>query len=218
MRRRWSISTPLAAGAIIGIMLTVSACHTLQWAGDIPPPDEQIRMVAFEPSVYGVLPVNEYLHIQFEYDVPEAPCQIYAALQLENYQLLSEHGFVAGNSTCPVLLTGEGSLQQRVTIFYNPTRDKFGIHNTDHPQTFRATNILFAVRDHRTQHMRPIGTYPIDVTWLCEKKPFTETLYEKDVAGYRRVQELHGDFIAPVLPATGKQPAAPLLAPGYSAR
>ena len=195
----------LGAGLLLSACSTPSRCkHPIPLPPDAP--DGQISDIAFTPTARCVLDVNDRLHVQFSYAVPEAPCQIFARLDLpESYWDFAEHGFYSGSSPCPPLMRGSGVLNQRFVLGYSPKRDKHPEDPAQHLKFLRFTNMIFSVRDIQNNTSRDIYSLPIDVTWKCAKQSFKDYRCEQDAAGWRQVKQFHPDATL-IIPS---KPAAP---------
>ena len=212
----------LSAAVFLGAALFLAACATPPAEPDVriphPPnsPDGQISMISFQPAARCVLEINDHLEAQFRFDVPEAPCQIFARLDLpDNYSEFARHGFTSGSSASPALLSGHGILKQGFSVFYDPKRDERGLADTNFPPLFRATNATFTVypgtmagdeqdplyfvRD--DAGARKIYSVPVDVTWVCKKTPVLEARRAQELAEWKQVQALHPDAVLPEPPA-----------------
>ncbi len=179
-------------------------------------PNGQISGIAIFPAARCVLDVNEKLTVQFFYDVPEAPCQIFCRLGSgdADYGELYAHGFGVGGAACPGLVDGDGILEQSCSVSYNARRDKRGLEDANYPRTYRITNLTFTVyggtlagdderplyfaRDDASE--RCVHSVPIDVTWRLAKTPFGDTRRTVERAGWRQVLELHPDAALPEPP------------------
>ena len=188
-------------------------------------PDGQIAMISFRPAARCVLDVNDHLEIQFRSSVPEAPCQVFARLELpDNYAEFAAHGFTMGSAACPSLLSGHGILKQGFSLFYDPKRDQHGADDTNFPPLFRATNVTFIVysgamagdEDQPLYFIREDGSHrtvysaPVDVTWVCKKTPILEARRAQEIAEWNQVLELYPDAVLPDLPpkkSRAKKPA-----------
>ena len=217
------------AAALLGAGLFLSGCGR---APETPPPaapeepdarrlrvpnspDGQIAMISFQPAARCVLDVNDRLEVQFRFDVPEAPCQIFSCLALpDNYSEFAEHGFTSGSSACPALLSGRGILKQGFSIFYDPKRDQHGLADTNHPVFFRATGVVFSVCSgamagdeetplyfiRETGGSRTVYSVPVDVTWVCKKTPVLEARRAQELAEWKQVKALYPDAVLPEPP------------------
>jgi len=204
------------ASALFGATLFLSACATAPKPAESIPrlrnsPDGQITMISCRPAARCVLDINESVELQFRFAVPEAPCQIFARLDLpDHYSELSAHGFTAGASACPSLLSGHGILKQGFTLFYNPKRDRRGPADTTFPPLARTTNLVFTVYpgtiagddDHprfirNDFGRRIIYSVPVDITWICKKSPFLDYRRALEAAEWAEVKKLHPDAELP---------------------
>ena len=211
------------AAALLGAAFLLAGCTTPPPAAEpdmrllrVPnSPDGQITMISFRPAARCVLDVNDHLEVQFRFAVPEAPCQIFARLDLpENYSKFAAHGFTAGASACPSLLSGHGILKQGFSVFYNPKTDQCGPADTNHPALFRATNVTFSVYPsamagdeksplyfiQNNAGRRIVYSTPVDVTWICKKTPILEARRAQELGEWKQVQELYPDAVLPKPP------------------
>jgi hypothetical protein len=199
-----------AALAALALALALAGCTTLEPPPRIPPipdaPGREISSVALHPASRAVLPVNEPLHVRFRYDLPEAPCQIFAVPgPVAERDELADHGFRLLPPSSPPVLRGDGASVQAITLVYDPQRDLRGESNRAHPPFFRATNLLFVAvpgtlaqgsdgkptfrRD--AQNARIVHSVPIDATWLCRKIPEAQHRQAREADGWRQVQSLY---------------------------
>ena len=219
MRSRMQVGLPSAT--LLGATLFLSACATPPKPPQSIPqlhnsPDGQITMISCMPAARCVLDINESIDIQFRFDVPEAPCQIFARLDLpDNYSVFAAHGFTAGSSASPSLLSGNGILKQGFTLFYDPKRDKHGMADMSFPALYRTTNLVFTVYpgtmagdDNRPLYFirddagqREVYSVPVDVTWVCKKTPFLEYRRALESKEWAQVRTLHPDASMPEKPA-----------------
>ena len=212
------------AAALLGAAFAFAGCTAPPAAPEEPDvrrlrvpnsPDGQITMISFRPAARCVLDVNDHLEIQFQSSVPEAPCQIFARLDLpDNYAEFAAHGFTMGSAACPSLLSGHGILKQGFSLFYNPKTDQHGPNDTNFPPLFRATNVVFTVysgamagdEDQPLYFIRDSGgsrtvyAAPVDVTWICKKTPVLEARRAQELAEWNQVRELHPDAALPEPP------------------
>jgi len=210
------------AAALLGAAFAFAGCTSPPAAPepDLPKvpdaPNGQISGIAIFPAARCVLDVNEKLTVQFFYDVPEAPCQIFCQLGPgdADYGELYAHGFGVGSAACPGLVDGDGILEQSCLVSYNARRDKRGLEDANYPRTYRITNLSFTVyggtlagddehplyfaRDDASE--RHVHSVPIDVTWRLAKTPFRDTRRAVERAGWRQVLELHPDAALPEPP------------------
>lgn len=179
-------------------------------------PDGQISGIAIFPAARCVLDVNEKLTVQFFYDMPEAPCQVFCRLGAgdADYGELYAHGFGVGGAACPGLVDGDGILEQSCSVSYNARRDKRGLDDADYPRTYRITNLTFTVYggtlagdekrplyfERDDDSGRRVHSVPIDVTWRLAKTPFRDTRRAVERAGWRQVLELYPDAVLPEPP------------------
>jgi hypothetical protein len=210
----------LPAAAQLGAALFLSACATSPRPAESIPrlrnsPDGQITMISCRPAARCVRKINESVELQFRFAVPEAPCQIFARLDLpDHYSELAAHGFTAGSSACPSLLSGHGILKQGFTLHYDPKRDEHGRDDTSFPALARTTNLIFTVypgmiggdADHprfirNDFGRRTIYSVPVDITWICKKSPFLDYRRAQEIAEWNEVKALYPDAVLPEPPA-----------------